>query len=199
MNALRVISLSLVVLAIFALTVVVVAFLVALLQGTSLTDPWSINLGILCGLIVWLFVAIFHIRAETIYLPVRRRGGFLDSIQQHLEELGYHVEKAEKTRLVARPGFHSYLMGGGIAVELEEAAARVSGPKLSLEMLRKRVRMDTVVGKAQQAIRESQRRQGEKLLKRVAITLRVPLECWDELYTELIEVLVKENVRSSAS
>lgn len=190
---LRIVLLSLVVLVLFAATVLLVAFLVAWRTDASLTDPWSINLGILCGLIVWLFVIIFHIKAETLYVPVRRRGGYLNLVQGHLRELGYFIDKADDTRIVARPGFHSYLMGGSIQVELEEGVARLTGPKVHLESLRRRLRMENVVNKAEQDIRDNQRRQGEKVLKRVAITLRVPLEQWNAIYDEVIDVLKKED------
>jgi hypothetical protein len=190
---LRILVLSLIVLALFAATVLLVASLVAWRIDASITDPWSINLGILCGLIVWLFVVIFHIKAETLYVPVRRRGGYLTLVQGHLRELGYFIDKVDDSRVVARPGFHSYLMGGSIQVELEEGMARLVGPKIHLESLRRRLRMENVVEKAEQDIRDSQRRQGEKVLKRVAITLRVPLDQWNAIYDEVIDVLKKED------
>jgi hypothetical protein len=192
-NIIRILLLSLVVLALFAATALIVAFLVAWRLDTSLADPWSRNLGILCGLIVWLFVAIFHFKAETLYMPVRRRVGFLDSVQRHLRDMGYSIEKAADSGVVARPGFQFYLMGGSIQVELEDGVARLIGPKVHLETLRHRLRMENVVEKAGQDIRNTQRRQGEKVLKRVAITLRVPPEHWNGIYDEVIDVLHKED------
>ncbi len=192
-NVLRILVLAVVVLAMFAATVLVVASLIAWRSNSSITDPWSIYLGILCGLIFWLFVMIFHIKGETVFIPIPRRGGFLNLVQGHLRELGYFIEKADESRIVARPGFSSYLMGGSIQAEIEEGVVRLTGPKVHLETLRRRLRMQTVVHKAEQDIRDSQRRQGEKVLKRVAITLRVPLEHWNGIYDEVIDVLKKED------
>jgi hypothetical protein len=189
----RVLLLCLAVLAVFAATASAAAFLVSRIKRAPLTDPWCIYLGIVCGLIAWLFVFTFHIKRETALIIVQRPSGFLDQVRKNLEELGYHVEQRDDGHLTARPRFHSLLFGGGFDVRLEDHAARVTGPKVYVEVLRNRLRMESFVGKAQKSIWAARKRQGERLLCRVQISLRVPAEHWQAFRAEVIDVLAGED------
>jgi hypothetical protein len=172
-KVLRITFLTFPVLLLFAATVLPLALLLTRVPGGSTSVFDNLLLAVLCGLVVWVFVAVFHIRTETTRLPVADRKTFVQRLVLVLEDLGYEVFRKGEDRIVSRPGFRSLLLGGGVQVQLEGTTARVTGPKLFVEILRRRVRMQSILDRAQQPMPEDRHRVAERLLKRVQISLRL--------------------------
>lgn len=59
-------------------------------------------------------------------------------------------------------------------VELSDTSARLLGPKVYLEILRRRLRVEHHLDKLQQSFLDHKRREGEQLLRRVQVCLQVP-------------------------
>lgn len=185
----RVVVLALPILLIFAFTVSLVAGVVSWFRDTSLTSPENLCLGILCGLVVWLFVAIFHLKQDSLNLHCPDRRGFTANVRALLEELGYEAVMSGQERLLFTPSFHSLLFGGGIHVTFEGDSAQVAGPKMYLEMLRNRLRLQSHVENLQKVIQDQRDRKGDRILKRVQISLRVSAEQWQAVREEVLEAL----------
>jgi hypothetical protein len=139
----RVLAISIPVLLVFAATVLVAALGLAWLGNPELGSPDTFGPATVCGLIAWLFFAVFHVKHETLTLPVQDQHAFLVRLRAQLKDLGYDARRSEGERQVFRPAFHALLFGGKIRVRVEAGEAHVSGPKLSLENLRKRLRVQS--------------------------------------------------------
>jgi hypothetical protein len=166
------------------------ALCVALLLGTPLDNPASVIPGVVCGLIVWLFIAIFHWKTETVTLLFQDRSWFTTTITAELKELGFDAQPRADGHLVFRPSFHSLLVGQ-VRVQVSGDTAKVIGPKLSLERLRKRLRIACHLEKVHKA-GEGRARLGENLLRRVLISLRVSGTQWRWIAHEVTQVLANE-------
>ena len=169
----RVAFLTLPVLLIFTATVLPLALLLTQVSGAATDVSDNLSLAVLCGLVVWLFLAIFHIRTETIRLPVPDARGFLRRLVPILEDLGYEVTRHADGAVVSRPGFRALLLGGSVQVQLEGQVARVVGPKVFVEILRRRLRLQSYLDRAQQPPRDGRHRPAERLLKRVELSVRL--------------------------
>src|SRR4051794_5766061 len=64
----RVLVLTVPVLLVFAASVLLVALGLAWARGAPLIGRDNLLLGVICGLIIWLFLASFHVRRETLRL-----------------------------------------------------------------------------------------------------------------------------------
>src|SRR5262249_38395945 len=134
----------------FSLTALLVALPLAWLSGGPLASPNNLTLAVLCGLITWLFVAVFHLRTETVALPVHDRNEFFVNLVPVLEELGYDVQRRDRQHLMSRPTFRSFLLGGRLQVWIEGKAAKVTGPRVYVELLRRRLRQRAHLARAHQ-------------------------------------------------
>jgi hypothetical protein len=142
--SLRIVVLALAVLSLFGLTAFLCAALIYRLGATHGAVP----LGTLCGLIIWLFVFAFHFRRERAILLYSDREVFLAQLRGELSELGYETGGSAQGPSVYRPGFLALLAGGAVRVDLAEGSATLTGPKLCLERVRKRLRLNNHVRKA---------------------------------------------------
>ena len=61
----------------------------------------ALTLGVLCGLVVWLFVAVFHLKREPLLLSFTDREAFVEHLGGELVELGYEPGLADP-RLTAQ-------------------------------------------------------------------------------------------------
>lgn len=186
----RVIILALPILLIFAVTVSLVAGVVSWFRDTMLTSPENLWLGILCALVVWLFVAIFHLKRDTMQMACPLRQPFIANVRALLEELGYESVMTSQDQLLFTPSFQSLLFGGGIHVTFDADTARITGPKMYVEMLRNRIRLRSHVENLQKAIQEQRDRKGDRILKRVQISLRVPMAQWQGVREQVIDALI---------
>src|ERR1051326_8130759 len=66
-----------------------VAELLAFVQDNSWNHPTNVIIGLCCGLISWLFIAVFHLRHETQNVPISQREPFLAEAATILTEMGY--------------------------------------------------------------------------------------------------------------
>jgi hypothetical protein len=150
--ALRVVVLSLLILAVFWTVAFLLAMLANLVRGLPVTASGLLLRGAVCGLIAGLFVAVFHIRKETIRLPAPRRDAFVEWVEAHLVEQGYMVQVEAPDRLVFRPSVRALLFGAAIEVGLADGVATVTGPKMYLEILRHRLRVQSHLDRADRGI-----------------------------------------------
>jgi hypothetical protein len=141
-NTVRILWMSAVLLVILEATALACTLALAWVRGLEPADPVLLGSGVLCSLIIWLFVLIFHIKKETLLLPVRRRMDMLGKLRQGLADLGYEVSQPSRDRILGRPAFHSYLLGGTIQAHVDDTRAVVTGPKVSLERLHQRLRLN---------------------------------------------------------
>lgn len=171
-----------------------VAYALALIQDSSITHGSNLYLGLVCGLIVWLFMAVFHLRRETLHLPMVEEELFLSRLKEIMHELGYELTVKSPEHLRFHPAFAAFLLGGDIRVKLEPPYATLTGPRVNLEILRNRLRMENYLDKVQQSCQGIRRRRqpSENLLKRVQMTVRLPPNGWGMVVDHLQKTLAKD-------
>jgi hypothetical protein len=176
----RVLVLALLLLAVFWTLAFLLVLLTAWLKGLPLTAAGLIPQGVVCGLITALFVAVFHIKREVIRLPVPNRNAFDEQVRAHLEELGYVCQGETPDRRLFKPTFRSLLFGATVQVEVTGAWARLTGPRVYLEVIRRRLRVESYLNRTE--------RDG-RLLRRVELTLRITPEQLHRVRSDLIKAL----------
>jgi hypothetical protein len=191
-NTLRILFLATVIPVALVGLVYAVALLVAWYRGEPGPTTAGAVAGAICALAVLLFVIVFHFRRETVVLPVEDRRAFLRRLGGQLEEMGYRVSLTGAGRLVGRPAFHSLLFGGLIEVRLGDERASLSGPKVYLEVLRRRLRVHNHLEQVPHALAAVRRRQGARLLRAVRLRLELPGELLPEVYHQLAGALTRE-------
>lgn len=185
---LRVAVLSLTVLGTFAVTVILILLPLRLFLHVPLDSSHSLFLGIVCGLIAWLFLAILHIKSESVRLTFDDRQAFQQMVRERLAELGYDVVEQTADRLVSRPNFRSYLLGGRIDVAFGEGSANVTGPKVFVEILRNRLRLNTRIAKIHKTLSNGSINL-DRVHKRVQICLRIAGHQWRSVEKQILENL----------
>lgn len=189
---LQVLGLALAALVILGLTLALTASVIAWFTDTPLLSHTSLFLGMVCALIIWLIAAAFHFKKETVALPVSDRRFFLDRVAAQLEGLGYEITERSDKEVTSRPLMRSLLVGGGIHAELGADAARLSGPKVYVELLRRRLRVDNFIDRFQRDFLDHKRREGERLLRRVQVCLEVPADQWQDVHDKILTRLEHE-------
>jgi hypothetical protein len=179
---------SLIALALLLGTGLLCAAALNVLHGGGIVGKTNLAIGLVCGLIVWMFIAAFHLRKETLAVAAPDRERFLDNAKLLLTEMGYEVKTRGPFDLSTRPRFQSLLFGSGIQVALTENHAHLTGPKVCVELLRNRLRVLSHLGIVQQALR-GHHRSNETLIKRAELRLRIKVEDLAEVRTNVIEVL----------
>jgi hypothetical protein len=179
--------------AVLAGTTLLSAWLASLARDEHFLEPRNLYIGLVIGLVAWLFVAVFHLGKDQLTLTFSHREGFISAVRLVLEGMGYEVIHQSKNRLTTRPGFQALLLGEGIHVVLEGNQARCIGPKVCLESLRRRLRAFHHLRHVQQSIHDSRTRQPDRFFKRIEIEVRLNwIEQLAELQTSLAEVLGRE-------
>jgi hypothetical protein len=187
-GVIRFLLLALLAFGLLAGTTFFIATLIASLQHGSWDQPFSLITGLSCGLIVWLFVAIFHVRHETQRISISQREPFLGEATAILIKMGYAPSSPEPNLLLFRPRFHALLFGGGIQLTIEGHYAHLSGPKMSLEIFRQRYRLQHHVNRVQQVLQD-QRKVTDNVLKRVELRLRLQPEQMEAVRDNVIALL----------
>jgi hypothetical protein len=167
----RVVLLATLVLTALLVTTLGIAFLIAQIRGADFGSPDQLAVGLTCSLIASLFVAVFHLRKETLAFTVRGGEHFIPDAQAVLQELGYEVVNQTSTTLATKPGFQTYLFGQGIQIRVEGEEARITGPKMGVELVRNRLRVHNQFHHVQQSVRLP-RRASETQVRRVEMRLR---------------------------
>jgi hypothetical protein len=178
----------------FAATVALLLLFLSWVPGAPDVGSRSVPLAVLCGLVAWLFVAVFHIRRETRHLTVGDRDTFADRLTTVLNDLGYEVTRGPDGRYLSRPRFWSPLVGGRLEVVVDGPRARATGPRLFVELVRRRLRLDTHIARARQAVRDPRARDGDRLVKRVELALRFPAAHWEAVRDEVVRALERARV-----
>lgn len=184
--ALRVLLLTVLALAVFSAGALLLAFLAGWLRGTPTAGAGLLYRAAVCGLIAVLFVAVFHLKRQALDLPAPDAEAFLRRVGTVLARLGYAAAPAAGGRHAFRPAFQSLLFGSGIRVEFRNGRARLTGPKVYLELLRRRLRVQNYV---EQAENSAARTRGQRLLRRVELMLRVEPEQLAKVRDGVVEVL----------
>lgn len=172
-------------------TTLVISSLIAWVRSGDWNSPQNLYTGAVCGLIIWLFVAAFHLRRETQSMPFSQRDQFVAKAKTVLQEMGYALSSQHGNTLTFRPKFHSYLFGGGIYVTLESQDATLSGPKVSLEIFRRCFRLLNHVQRVQMYLLEH-RKFTDNVIKRVELRLRVRPDQLEAVRAHVIDVLQKD-------
>src|SRR4051812_34229489 len=76
-------------LGLLVVSVVAWAWLIALCRGVDWQTTESLSLGLVCALVVWLFVAVFHLFRDTRLVAIRDRRAFPGHVREVLMDLGY--------------------------------------------------------------------------------------------------------------
>ena len=194
---LRVLLLAVPILGIFVGTAWGVAQLASWWTEAPITSAACIYLGIICGLAIWLFIAVFHIKKEIILLPFHDREALMTSLKAQLEVLGYESREESETEVLFRPSFQAVLFGGGIRVEMEDHSARMVGPKVYLERVRHALRMKSQISRVQETFREARTRPAAPapsgpLLRSVRICGCFNAEQLRGLYAEVVQPLTRD-------
>jgi hypothetical protein len=189
-GAVRILAYAALALAVLLTTFLAGATVLSGVRGTPAFAPENLFAGLVCGLIGWLFVLVFHVRRETTLLGAPDRARFLHQVAAALEEMGYDVT-AGPAGLDAQPGFHAFLFGGGIQVEVAGRQGRITGPKLSVERVRNRLRLNVHVQSTQEALL-GDRRLADYLLKRAEITLQASPAQLRSVLTNVVDLLADE-------
>src|SRR5471030_241051 len=100
-------------------TTLIISYLISCFRDGPWDEPQYLYTGFVCGLIVWLFVAVFHLRRETQTMQFSQREQFLAKAKSVLQEMGYALVSQQALTLIYRPKFHSYLAGGAIQLALD--------------------------------------------------------------------------------
>jgi hypothetical protein len=159
-----------------------------LVQGSDTITPGNLSVGLICGLIVWLFVATFHLRKEVVTLPAADGGRFLKHARLILTEMGYEVTARSAQEVTTQPRFQSLLFGDGVHVTIKGSQAQLSGPKLNVERLRNRLRIQAHLGIVRQVLRDPHR-YSQTLIKRAELHLRARPEDLPAIQANVIDVL----------
>lgn len=178
-------------LVILGVTAWLAAFALAYLRGQHWSD--SIRVGVICSVVTWLFVAVFHWRKETMLFAVQNRNEFLVEVRAVMSELGYEALPmgADNCRLRFRAGLRSLLLGGSVRLIIDGATARIIGPRVCLEVLRKRLRVRHHVERMQQTMLENSRLL-DALQQRIQTGLKLSPQQLRHALDEVIESLAEE-------
>ncbi len=172
-------------------TTLSISFAIAWLQYGTWNSPQYLSIGLVCGLIVWLFIAVFHLRRETQNMPFSQRDQFIAKSKTVLQEMGYALAWQRPDALAFRPRFHSYLFGGGIHLAVDQQEAKLTGPKVSLEIFRRCFRLLNHVQRVQVYLQEH-RKFTDNVIKRAELQLRLTPDQIEAVRKNVIELLEKE-------
>jgi hypothetical protein len=142
--SLRIVSLTIAALLFFGVTALLCAAVISRFRAT----PAVVTLAIVCGLIVWIFIAVFHFRREKVVLLYENREAFLQQLRAELSDLGYETGGNTQASCIYRPGFMTLLIGGSLRVDPADEHVTLTGPKICLENVRRRLRLNNHVQKA---------------------------------------------------
>jgi hypothetical protein len=172
-----------------------IAGALSFLQGTDFLGSQNAFIASVCAVIAWFFVAFFLFGKETITMPVIDSEGFLKNARRALREMGYDVTNSSERSVRTRHGFQLLLFGRGIRVRCTDTQATLSGPKLWVDALRRRLRVQNCLDSTELSLSElTQRNAAERgvVLKRVQLQMRVPAARLEEVTRNVVAPLADE-------
>lgn len=188
---LRLLAWTAVAVALLAGSALVIAWILGLVRPEPWQHPMNLLLGMVCGLIAWLFLALFHLRRETWAFPNHQPFAFLMKLGENLRDLGYEIVTQDGAVVIARPGFHALLPGNGVRLVAFPKEIRVTGPRWTLERLRHRLYIEKHLQRTHQIFLDETPR-NEPLLKRVELSLRLGPDQLDLVRRYVLEPLQQE-------
>jgi hypothetical protein len=174
-------------------TMLLVAYPIAWLRGEEALSAPFVATGAVCALIFWLFVAAFHLRPETQLVPYAHRKQFILKMTSVLRDMGYILTAQRSNTLTYWPSFRSFLFGGGIQVVVGDQEAKLTGPKVSLDLFRRNFRLFNHLQRVQQYV-DKPRKFTENILKRVELQLTLEPEQFEAVRTHVIKRLQKKGI-----
>lgn len=141
----------------FALTAFPLLLVLSWLRDTPLFVPDAVIVSVIAALLIWAIVARIHFRNHKITLQFSDREVFLERVKTQLGELGYEMARETDKRIAFQPAFQSRLFGGSVILEFDLANARITGPKVYVEGLQKRLRNLTFLEPLQRSLAEAQK------------------------------------------
>src|SRR5438128_1767185 len=104
---LRVVVFALVILILFGLTVVAIAYGLSWTGGeyTARTELISIS----SALFIWAIVGVFYFKKHTVTLKYSERNTFFRNVRAELADLGYEQKEQTDTLMTFQPSFHARL------------------------------------------------------------------------------------------
>jgi hypothetical protein len=168
-----------------------ISYLIAWFGNGEGNSPQYLSMGMVCGMIVLLFVAVFHLRRETQSMPFSQREQFVAKAKTVLQEMGYALCWQRPNALAFRPRFHAYLFGGGIHLTVDNLEAKVTGPKVSLDIFRRCFRLLNHVQHVHHYLQEH-RKFTDNVIKRVELRLRLGPDQFEAVRKNIIEFLQQD-------
>lgn len=168
-----------------------IAAILAYMRGHELLDHENVGLSLVCTIIAWSFAVMFHLVKETVQLPVTQAGMFLANARRVLRELGYEIGHHTATSLTTRHAFRFLIFRRGIQISCGERQASITGPKLWVDVLRRRLRVQNFLVGSQTSAHDPQRL-SDLLLKRVQIRMRVQPDNLEEIARYVLDLLTQE-------
>ena len=168
-----------------------IAKIVGFVGGDESLSPRNFFVGLVCSLIAWLFIAVFHLRKETVLLRMSDRPRFEARLRKILFDLGYRSIEATENEWRTRPEFLAFLFGPGVRIHLDGAKAAITGPKFSLERIRAKYRVVSHLEKVQDSRANCKARLSECYIKRCELSLRLTPALLAEFQRKVVEPLAK--------
>ncbi len=172
-----------------------IAGTLSLLQGTDFLGSQNVFIATVCAVIAWFFIAFFTFGKETVTMPVTDATNFLNNVRRALRDMDYDVTNHAPNAVRTRYGFQLLLFGRGIRVRCVDNKAIVTGPKIWVDALRRRLRVQNFLDSTELSLSElSQRDTGERgvLLKRVQLQMRVTPANLEEVCRNVVARLAEE-------
>lgn len=172
-------------------TTLLIAYFVGWIWGVDEGEAAVLGVSTVCALIIWLFVVTFHLRRETQAMPFTQREHFIAKTKTVLNEMGYLLAAQQADELKFLPRSNAYLFGGGISVKLLEQEARLSGPKVLLEIFRRGFRLANHVQRVQYYLQDN-KKYTDNVIKRVELQLWLNADQLDSVRRHLENILEKD-------
>lgn len=163
------------------------AGILAWVRGTPFASPENLYSGVVCGLIAWLFVGVFHLRKETMQLRVSDCVVFQQRMQKILQDLGFEWLHMSPRLWRTRPGFRALALGSGVIMHLDGQTATLTGPRLTLDNIRRRYRVASQLDRA--SLHDTRPRSPECYLKRVELSVRLDQAQLENFQTRVLDPL----------
>jgi hypothetical protein len=174
------------------------------LTGCSLAVAWIVSLilggaghvdnglvGLAACLTALLIASYCHLRKVTVQLRVSDRDRFQSRMQVIFQDLGYDLVTMTDKCWRTRPQFRAVLFGDGITMKLDGSKAAITGPRLSIELIRRRYRMASHLDKVQQSLSDSKTRIAETYLKRLELSVRLEPKHLNDFQTQIVDRLAE--------
>jgi hypothetical protein len=169
-----------------------ISCVLALVQGSPIFSGENLFLASICDGIALFFMAVFLFGKETATLPIQNEPTFLAIVRRVLGELGYEVTHRTDSSLATRGAFRFLFFCRGIRIQCANRQAHITGPKIWIDILRRRMRVQNFLSTTEFHLQDSPQRNQGVLLKRLQIQMRVPFRDLEKITQNVLEPLAQE-------